>query len=141
MTPVFPFKAAAASFAVEATAAPVQDRSELETVFAAQAREPNGGLIVMPDSFLTTHRAEITSLVARYRLPVVYPYRLFAELALDGTWPRGVTPAAGLSCSSWASCVVATAGRAGSRCSRSCRWRRACSAPWYLICRDPEVPG
>ena len=44
-----PFKAAAASFTVEAVAAPVRDRSELESVFAAQAREPNGGLIVMPD--------------------------------------------------------------------------------------------
>jgi putative ABC transport system substrate-binding protein len=75
-----PFKDAAASFAVEAIAAPVRDRSELETVFAAQAREPNGGLIVMPDSFLTAHREEITSLAARYRLPVVYPYRFFAEL-------------------------------------------------------------
>jgi putative tryptophan/tyrosine transport system substrate-binding protein len=39
-----PFKAAAASFAVEAIAAPVHDTSELDSVFAAQAREPNGGL-------------------------------------------------------------------------------------------------
>ena len=38
-----PFKAAAASFAVEAIAAPVHDMSELESVVAAQAREPNGG--------------------------------------------------------------------------------------------------
>jgi len=64
-----PFKAAAPSFAVEAIAAPVRDRSELETVIAAQAREPNGGLIVMPDSFTDAHRVEITSLAARYRLP------------------------------------------------------------------------
>jgi ABC-type uncharacterized transport system substrate-binding protein len=75
-----PFKAAAASFAVEAIAAPVHDRSELEPVISAQAREPNGGLIVMPDSFPIAHRVEITSLAARYRLPAVYPYRFFAEL-------------------------------------------------------------
>ena len=75
-----PFKAAAASFAVEAIAAPVRDTSELESVVAAQAREPNGGLIVMPDTFTTAHRAEITSLAARYRLPAVYPFRFFAEL-------------------------------------------------------------
>ena len=74
------FKAAAASFAVEAIAAPVRDRSELESVVAAQAREPNGGLIVMPDSFTDAHRVEITSLVARYRLPAVYAYRFFAVL-------------------------------------------------------------
>jgi ABC-type uncharacterized transport system substrate-binding protein len=75
-----PFKAAAASFAVEAITAPVHDRSELEPVIAAQAGEPNGGLIVMPDSFPIAHRVEITSLAARYRLPAVYPYRFFAEL-------------------------------------------------------------
>jgi putative tryptophan/tyrosine transport system substrate-binding protein len=74
-----PFKAAAASFAVEAIATPIRDRYELESVIAGQAREPNGGLIVMPDSFTDTHRVEITSLAARYRLPAVYPFRFFAE--------------------------------------------------------------
>jgi putative tryptophan/tyrosine transport system substrate-binding protein len=73
------FKAAAASFGVEAIAAPVHDRSELESVFAPQAREPNSSLIVMPDSFLNAHRVEITSLAARYRLPAVYPYRLYTK--------------------------------------------------------------
>src|SRR5215468_1496596 len=69
-----PFRAAAVSFAVEAIAAPVHDRSELESVIAEQARTPNGGLVVMPDTFTDTHRVEITSLAARYRLPAVYPY-------------------------------------------------------------------
>src|SRR5260370_14799457 len=75
-----PFKAAAASFAVEAIATPVRDRSELNSVIAAQAREPNGGLIVMPDSFTDAHRVEITSLAARYRLPAIYPFPFFAEV-------------------------------------------------------------
>jgi len=75
-----PFKAAAASFGVEAIAAPVHDRSELESVFAAQAHEPNGSLIVLPDSFLNAHSVEITSLAARYRLPAVYPYRLYTKV-------------------------------------------------------------
>jgi putative ABC transport system substrate-binding protein len=77
---VNPFKAAARSIGVEAIAAPVHDTSELETVVAAQAREPNSGLIVIPDVFLSAHRAEITSLAARYRLPAVYPFRQFTEL-------------------------------------------------------------
>ena len=67
-----PLKAAAASFAVEEIAAPVRDMSELESVVAAQARAPNGGLVVMPDTFTDVHRAEITSLAARYGLPAVY---------------------------------------------------------------------
>ena len=54
--------------------------SELESVIAAQARAPNGGVIAMPDSFLITYRAEVTSLAARYRLPSVYAFRFFTEL-------------------------------------------------------------
>ena len=74
------FKAAAASVAVEAIAAPVHDRSEFDTVIAAQAREPNSGLIVLADAFTVAHRVEITSLAARYRLPAIYPFRLFVEV-------------------------------------------------------------
>src|SRR5262249_53546182 len=57
-------------------------------VVAAQAREPNGGLIVIPDSFTDAHRAEIISLAARYRLPAIYFYRFFA--ALGGLLSYGV---------------------------------------------------
>ena len=34
----------------------------------------------MPDTFMNSHRVEITSLAARYLLPAVYPYRIFAEV-------------------------------------------------------------
>ena len=74
------FKAAAASVVVEAIVAPVHDRSEFDTVIAAQAREPNSGLIVIADAFTVAYRVEITSLAARYRLPAIYPFRLFAEV-------------------------------------------------------------
>lgn len=74
-----PFKTAAGSFGVEAIATPVHDSTELDTVIAAQAREPNGGLIVIPDGFLNVHRAEIILQAARYSLPAVYPWRFFAE--------------------------------------------------------------
>jgi putative ABC transport system substrate-binding protein len=76
-----PFKIAAASFGVEGITAPVHDTSELESVVAAHAREPNGGLMVMPSAFATIHRAEIISLAARYHLPAIYPFRFFAELS------------------------------------------------------------
>jgi putative tryptophan/tyrosine transport system substrate-binding protein len=77
---LMPFKAAAPSFAVEAISAPVRDTSELESVVAALAGGPNGGLIVMPDSFLIAHREAVTSLAARHRLPAVYPFRYFTEV-------------------------------------------------------------
>jgi putative ABC transport system substrate-binding protein len=75
-----PFRAAAASVAVQAMAAPVRNTSELESAIAAQARTPNGGIVVMTDSFLVTHRAKITALTARYHLPAVYPFRDFIEV-------------------------------------------------------------
>lgn len=74
-----PFKAAAASFGVQAIAAPVHDTPELESALAALAGEPNGGLIVMPDTFTTARRAEIAATAARHGLPAVYPFRYFAE--------------------------------------------------------------
>ena len=77
---VEPFKAAALSSGVEAIKATVHDKSDLETVIASHAREPDSGLIVIPDAFLNVHRVEVTSLAARYRLPTVYPYRFYPEL-------------------------------------------------------------
>ena len=65
---------------MEAIAAPVNNMSELESVVAAQAREPNGGLIVMPDTFTIGHRADITTLATRYLVPAIYWSRDFAEL-------------------------------------------------------------
>jgi len=75
-----PFKTAATSLALEAISTPVHDASELESVIAAQAREPNGGLVVMPDGFLNVHRDKIVALAAGYRLPAVYPWRFFPEI-------------------------------------------------------------
>ena len=76
---VTPFKAAASSLAVESIATPVRDPSVLEAVIVEHAHEPNGGLIVITDSFMVARRAQIISLAARYRLPAVYPYRFFTE--------------------------------------------------------------
>jgi len=65
---------------VEAIAAPVRDTSALEAVVATQAREPNGGLIVMPDTFMTARHTQIAALAAHYRLPVITPWRFNAEI-------------------------------------------------------------
>jgi putative ABC transport system substrate-binding protein len=75
-----PFKNAAQSFALEAIAAPIHDKAELESVISGQAQQPNTGLIVMPDGFNINHRREITSLAARYRFPAVYPQRIYPDV-------------------------------------------------------------
>jgi putative ABC transport system substrate-binding protein len=70
--------AAAPGLRIDAVATPVQDRAELATKLAAFAGQPDGGIIVLPDLFNTTHREEIVALAARHQLPAVYSSRFFA---------------------------------------------------------------
>jgi putative tryptophan/tyrosine transport system substrate-binding protein len=74
------FKAAAASLGVEAIVAPVNDMPELQSHITTQAREPNSGLVVMPDAFTQHHIAEISELAVRYRMPAIYWSRSFTEI-------------------------------------------------------------
>ena len=75
-------QAAASSFAVQINVTPVHSSSEIEDVIAAQAREPGGSLIVMPDAFNAANRELIISLVARYGLPAIYGNNFAASGAL-----------------------------------------------------------
>ncbi len=81
--PIQPFMAsiqtAASSFAVQASAAPVHAKDEIEGVIAEQARTPGGGLIVMPDIFNRRNRDLIIALAARYRVPAIYYAGSLAE--------------------------------------------------------------
>ena len=70
-------EAAAPSLAVTFTRAPVRDAAEIERTIEAFARDPNGGLLVMPDSFTLTHRELIVALAERHRLPSIYAFRVF----------------------------------------------------------------
>jgi putative tryptophan/tyrosine transport system substrate-binding protein len=72
-------QAAASSVAIQASATPVHAKDEIEGVIAAQAPEPGGGLIVMPDTFNLVNRDLIIALAARYGVPAIYYNRLFAE--------------------------------------------------------------
>jgi putative tryptophan/tyrosine transport system substrate-binding protein len=71
------FETVASALAVHSAALPVRDGAEMERSLAAFSAEPNGGLLVPPDIFNTTHREQIVSLAARHRLPAVYPYRYY----------------------------------------------------------------
>jgi putative tryptophan/tyrosine transport system substrate-binding protein len=70
-------QAAASSFAVQVSAAPVHAKDEIEGVIAAQTRDPGGGLIVMPDVFNDVNRELIIALAARYSVPAIYFNRFF----------------------------------------------------------------
>ena len=71
-------QAAASSVAIQVSAAPVHAKDEIEDVIAAQARN-QGGLILMPDPFLTANRALIIALAARYGVPAIGNSRFYAE--------------------------------------------------------------
>jgi putative ABC transport system substrate-binding protein len=72
-------EAAASSFAIQASTAPVNAKDEIEGVIAALAHNRSGGLIVMPDLFNTVNRDLIIALTARYRVPAIYFLRAFAD--------------------------------------------------------------
>ena len=74
-----PLKGAASSIGVEIVASPVHDPADVETVIAGFAREPDGGLIVLPSTFMLVHRDLIIGPAERYRLPAIYAFRYFAE--------------------------------------------------------------
>ena len=70
---------AASSLAVQADAAPFHAKDDIEGVIAAQARNPGGGLVVLPDAFFFNppNRDLVIALAARYSVPTIYFTRLF----------------------------------------------------------------
>jgi ABC-type uncharacterized transport system substrate-binding protein len=70
---------AADSFSVRVTAVNVQSPGDIESKIEAFGREPDGGLISVPDGFSEPHRDVFVAQTARYRLPAVYPFRSFAR--------------------------------------------------------------
>jgi putative ABC transport system substrate-binding protein len=63
---------AARSLKVEPIIAPVHSDGDMELAIVTLGREPGGGLFVMPDGFMSVHRASIISAAARNRVPAVY---------------------------------------------------------------------
>jgi ABC-type uncharacterized transport system substrate-binding protein len=70
--------AAAPKFAVELKAAPLRDANEIEAAMAQWGREPNFGVIVVPDPAIHANRELINELAARHRLPVIHALRAAA---------------------------------------------------------------
>jgi ABC-type uncharacterized transport system substrate-binding protein len=69
-------EASAPSFAVTPTVAPVHDAADIERAIGEFVREPNGGLVVLPDAATLVNRKLIIALADRYRVPAIYAFRL-----------------------------------------------------------------
>src|SRR5262249_55473598 len=72
-------QAVAPSFRVEVSPIDVRDTPGIEHAIAAFARQPNGGLIVLSTSLAVAPREQIIAWAARYRLPAVYPFRIYVN--------------------------------------------------------------
>jgi len=57
---------------LQLTRSKITDEVQLVRAISDFAREPNGGLIVLPDPFLQPYRHSILDLAAKHRLPAVY---------------------------------------------------------------------
>jgi putative ABC transport system substrate-binding protein len=73
-----PIDAAASALKVKAAMALVHDDDEIEAAFAALAREPGAGAVLLPDIFTVAHHQLVIVLAERYRVPTVYSYRFMA---------------------------------------------------------------
>jgi putative ABC transport system substrate-binding protein len=68
---------AAQAHGLKLIVSPVRDPPEIDQAIAALAREPDGGMLVMPNVFTLVHRQRITDAAAEHRLPAVYALRAF----------------------------------------------------------------
>jgi putative tryptophan/tyrosine transport system substrate-binding protein len=85
-------RSVAQSLGVELTPVNVRDNDEIEANVAAFARSGNGGVIVTAGG-TAARREMIISLVARHKLPSVYPYRYYvADGGLISYGPNTLDP-------------------------------------------------
>jgi putative ABC transport system substrate-binding protein len=66
------------SIPLQLIAAPVHDPDEIDAAITTLAREPGGGMMVLPDIFVLAYRAQIVGLAAKYNLPAVYVSRFWS---------------------------------------------------------------
>ena len=74
-----PIDAAASTLRVKSVMALVHDDDEIEAAFAALAREPGAGAVLLPDIFTVAHHQRVIALAESYRVPTVYSYRFMVE--------------------------------------------------------------
>jgi putative tryptophan/tyrosine transport system substrate-binding protein len=69
--------AIAPSTAVALIKTPVRNAVEIETAINAFGREPDGGLMMLPEPFFPVYRKLIVELAAHHKLPAAYAFRFF----------------------------------------------------------------
>ena len=86
------FEVAGATLGVKPIVAPVRSPGEIDKVIEDLAREPDGGLVLMPDTFTFVNRTQVMTLAERHKLPLILWLGNHAkEGALVGYGPNYMT--------------------------------------------------
>ena len=92
-------QAVAPSLGIELNPFDVRDEPALERAIAEFARKPSGGVIVTASPSAQVNRQQVTTLMARHRLPAVYPFRYYVTsgglISYGPNQDVGFAPAAG----------------------------------------------
>jgi putative ABC transport system substrate-binding protein len=67
------------SFGLEVTTAYLRTAEEIVPAIASAARQPDGAILVLPDSLLVISRARIAEAANKHQMPAIYPFRSFTD--------------------------------------------------------------
>jgi putative tryptophan/tyrosine transport system substrate-binding protein len=70
---------AASSFRLDLSVTPIHDTGELEPRIGEMAHSSDACLIVVPSTFMATHRDMIITMAARHRVPAIYGFGYYAR--------------------------------------------------------------
>jgi putative ABC transport system substrate-binding protein len=92
-------KEAAPSLGVALQIQDIQSGDDLPAAFDAGAREHAEAFLTTGESMFFVHRARVSELAARYRLPAIYPYSIYVVdagglMAYDASYPDLIRRAA-----------------------------------------------
>jgi len=71
--------ASAPSFGLKIVTGPVREAADYDREIEAFAREPDGGLVALSNTIIANNMERVHTLAARYRLPAVYSYPIYAR--------------------------------------------------------------
>jgi putative ABC transport system substrate-binding protein len=75
------FEPSAGQFGVQPINLPIHDAASIERAIASLAEQPNGGVLFPPDVTIFSLRAQVSALLARYRVPAI---SIFSALTAAG---------------------------------------------------------
>src|SRR5438552_15712503 len=64
---------------IQAIVAHVRVEAGIEAEIQALGREPNGGLVLTQDIYVSNHRSSVIASASRHKVPTAYPFSFFCS--------------------------------------------------------------